>query len=172
MFCLCDNTPIDGCCKVDSDCDDGTACTLDICDPETGECANVVGDCIPDDAAPCLLYVCEPGVGCVEYDKKCDDGDPCTLDDHCDAATGECAYAPPVSCGVCEEVDPANCECVALDCDDGSECSNDSCDPESGCVHEAAFPGECMVNHQCDDGNACTVDSCSLEDGCWCICTS
>ena len=61
-FCeegTCDSTPIDG-----SECDDGNACTLDLCDPLLG--------CAP-----------EPTLG------SCDDGDSCTDSDICaDVAIG------------------------------------------------------------------------------------
>ncbi|MGA1707772.1 MAG: hypothetical protein ACO4CI_03665, partial [Phycisphaerales bacterium] len=63
-------------------CDDGLACTIDLCDPVTGECRFIpIEGCEPD---PC------EGV-------ECDDGNHCTID-ACDARTGECVHTPIDGC--------------------------------------------------------------------------
>jgi hypothetical protein len=54
-----DATPPPQPCKKDSDCNDGIACTRDVCDPKTGTC-----DDLPDDTQCPLSYGCDPGLGC------------------------------------------------------------------------------------------------------------
>jgi uncharacterized repeat protein (TIGR01451 family) len=65
----------------------------------------------------------------------CDDGNACTISDHCSGGT-----------------------CVgggSLSCDDGNICTNDLCNPRSGCYYE-------NNTNPCDDGLYCTVnDACS-----------
>ena len=56
----------DGACAGDPvSCDDGLACTLDSCDPETG-CINEPVDGLCSTEVTCSESLCEPGVGCVE----------------------------------------------------------------------------------------------------------
>jgi len=97
----------------------------------------------------------------------CDDGNVCTIGDHCQG-------------GLClpGEVTP---------CDDGSGCTKDSCHPQSGCVFSAAGAdglacdadgSPCTVNDSCDkgaclpgpatscsDANPCTDDACDKKTG-------
>jgi hypothetical protein len=94
-------------------CEDENDCTTDRCDKSTGECVFVSNN------------------------KKCDDGDFCTVGDAC--AEGTCGG-------------------TAQSCDDGDPCTIDSCDSEAGeCTHSAASDGTA-----CDDGQFCTaVDTCT-----------
>jgi hypothetical protein len=60
-------------------CDDLNPCTVDSCDPGTGQCVAVPVDC--DDADPCIDDACSPTTGqCVHDPADCDDGNACTLD--------------------------------------------------------------------------------------------
>ncbi|NNE54453.1 MAG: hypothetical protein HKN32_00435, partial [Flavobacteriales bacterium] len=150
------------------DCDDGNPCTIDICDPETGECVHIF---------------------------SCDDGDPCTID-YCDSETNECVHDPlffpyltpppaPEPCleyyGAAVVIDfawsttystvpasytsnpPANEQLVIYsesvvednvllcdynvshvfvpkDCDDGDPCTLDECDPATNeCTHTPLY---------------------------------
>lgn len=68
-------------------CDDGDACTDDLCDPARG-CASTPRAC--DDGDPCSEDACDPLRGCVSVPRSCDDGDPCTADS-C-AADGRCGH--------------------------------------------------------------------------------
>jgi len=63
--------------------------------------------------------------------KRCDDGDPCTVDS-C-RGLGVCVFEP-------------------VRCDDGNACTADRCDATGVCRHE---PGGC------DDQNPCTTDVCN-----------
>jgi hypothetical protein len=170
------------------DCDDNNPCTNDMCFLELGcihsynaspcndnnactegdTCGGGVcngGPMIPCiDENFCTSDACIPELGCVFTNKNslCDDGNPCTVKDHC--VGGEC-----VSGG-------------DLNCDDENPCSSDMCIPELGCIHAyntdpcddgnactdaACKSGECLYAHvDCDDGNVCTTDTCNPASGC------
>ncbi len=159
-------------CVFNSDCDDGDACTTDLC----GNLSK-----------------------CFHSDKSCGDKSPCT-NDACDPVTGACVHEPSFgtckatfgadAChiGVCDpdkgycspqvKPDGAPCDdgnaCTAdehcllgvctgwLPCDDGDGCTID-CDPKGsgGCIKVPAPLGT-----PCEDGNPCTtLDKCE-ETGC------
>jgi hypothetical protein len=51
--------------KVEAACDDGDACTKDVCDAGTQTCSNPAAvDC--DDGNPCAANACDPKTGCVQ----------------------------------------------------------------------------------------------------------
>ena len=110
---------IDDDCDGDSDegtCEDDNPCTEDACTPEDGGC----------------VYVDLTGT-------SCDDGDVCTIADHCEE--GECTG-------------------TFVDCEDDNPCTDDQCDASGGCLYE-------FNNDLCDDGEPCTVqDHC---DGGICV---
>ncbi len=172
----------DPACVSDADCDDGIACTDDVCDMGTSVCTHTP-NC--DDGDPCTLNTCDPVAGCVAS-SACDDGDACT-DDQC--LPGGVCVPFPVNC---DDTDPCtddfcdpvggcfhsatNCDdndpctgtetcvpfqgCAAgtpVDCDDGDMCTDDSCDSDLGCLNLPAF---------CRDGDPCTQDSCVAPTGC------
>ena len=172
-------------------CQDGNACTLfDHCD--AGQClGGDPADC--DDGTPCTDDVCNPDIGCLHEANQadCDDGNLCTTGDHCE--DGACAAGGAESCddeNVCtkDSCNPlvgcvhgpnslpctdgnactvndqcAEGKCVGgppPDCDDGNLCTDDWCDLAAGCLHEAN-------SESCDDANACTLaDQCQ---GGWCV---
>jgi len=171
-------------------CDDGNICTDDWCDPLTGckhtdndaPCNDgslctgndlcVAGVCVGQEALQCsdsnicTADSCVPDVGCqnTPVAGPCNDGDPCTLDDHCDG-------------GVCVNAG-------ASDCDDGAACTADACNPETGeCMNtpldspcddgslcttgDTCVEGACVgTGVSCDDGEVCTSDSCDAAGGC------
>jgi hypothetical protein len=49
-------------CLATLSCDDGNACTTDLCDLVTGSCSHGVTSC--DDANPCTTDTCDPTLGC------------------------------------------------------------------------------------------------------------
>ncbi len=144
-------------------CDDGDACTVaTAC--KTGKCVGQAAGC--DDGEACTTDACNPkAVGkdpCLHVPKAtgqaCDDGDPCTWADGCDAK--------------------GTCVGKAKDCDDGNACTDDTCAKGKGCVATAnqatcddgdvctkgdvcaggvCLPGEATL---CDDNNPCTQDAC------------
>ena len=98
---------------VPKNCDDGDPCTLDECNPQTGECEHTS---ICDDGNECTNDYCDPVSGqcqhipimldrcheCIDGEivsKDCDDGDSCT-NDYCDPVTGECQNIPIPGCDV------------------------------------------------------------------------
>lgn len=87
-------------CRIDLHCDDGDACTLDVC--EGGLCAHE-----PQAAA-------------------CDDGDFCNGPDTC--TDGECTNVGPPPCpGVCDASGCVDCGQMGLACCAGSTCSTGAC---------------------------------------------
>ena len=173
-----------------TDCHDGNPCTDDSCDPVLGcvykmnqvPCDDTdpctindvcnLGECISgvtlycNDNNPCTQDACKPGVGC-EFTPavgECDDGNDCTVGDHCQA-------------GACIPTD-------MMDCDDNNICTKDACLADGGCQNDpVAGPcedgsvctlgdtcaaGECQSGSvmNCSDDNVCTQDSCNPVTGC------
>jgi hypothetical protein len=140
-------------------CEDGSACTVDTCDPLAG-CRRTSLDC--NDGDLCTIDTCNPTTGCAHAPRICNDDNLCTFDT-CQPATGLCAFTWD-SCNDgdrCTEdsCDPlTGCMNVPINCSDGDACTVDACEPSTGsCVY---------APKSCDDGNACTVDSCSVVLGC------
>jgi len=152
---------VDGFCQsgIPIICDDGIDCTIDECDPITGECVF-----IPDDDLCPVGYHCNPERGCVPSgcitDQDCDDGIDCTID-RCDLSSGIgiCINEPDDS--LCDEgercvvgvgcVPIVECE-TDQDCDDGIYCNGEERCVGGVCV---TFPIVCP-----DDGIACTIEYC------------
>lgn len=120
---------------AEKSCDDGNACTFDICNPftEIGECEHLPPDC--SDADLCTSDSCDPATGlCLNDAKTCDDGNECTADS-CDTETGACVFEP-----------------QALPCSDGIECTTgDHCDAgrcvfdTNSCSCTPAFGAELLL---------------------------
>ncbi|MCB9740011.1 MAG: lamin tail domain-containing protein [Deltaproteobacteria bacterium] len=115
--------------KLGKTCDDN-------CKASSGKCVSPA-DCQGLGGACIASYLCVAGQ-CLAIAKSvgsCNDGDACTLGDHC--VQGLCVG-------------------VAGSCDDGDPCTLDGCDPASGCSHKA------QSGIACSDGNDCTIgDSCA-----------
>jgi hypothetical protein len=124
-------------CVNNSQCDDKTACTTDVClNPATAnsQCQNTPVVCPKDDA--CTTYICKPSSGCVPSVRKCDDHNNCTKDT-CDTTKG-CQFTT-VPCPVPK--DP---------------CRVTQCDPIDGCTilpRDCTKEGFVAVN--------CTVPACN-----------
>ena len=184
-------------------CDDGRACTEDRCD-ETGSCAARLADgwCLIDavcreagaaaPATPCL--VCDPAVDGARWseddDATCDDGDACTLDDHCDGGgcvASEVVVCPPDETCVAYACDAATGGCPgsprAGGCDDGDACTTGDrcvegacagdplvCEVDSFCLVASCDPAlgcvETPVGGACEDGDACTLGDTCVEGSC------
>lgn len=147
------------------DCIDDLGCTIDSCDPLSGDCTHS-----PDHELCDADELCVPPGGCVfvgcEVDDECDDGVFCNGREYCNDA-GVCAGSG------------------APDCDDGAACTTDGCDEAiDACVyipdHRSCDNGRvCDGREQCvawtgcidgdpidcDDGDECTVDRCVDEEG-------
>mgnify|MGYP006971705140 CR=1 FL=1 len=111
------------------------------CDGEVDEPTLVGGDYVNlcDDDNDCTDDACAGAEGCTNMlldSGSCDDGNPCTVADHC--VTGTCVGDP-------------------VDCDDKNPCTDDSCTELGGCLHDANTLA-------CDDGDPCSLsDHC--QDG-------
>ena len=180
-------------------CDDGDPCTTDDSCRAGSQCKGDPRDCsaLTD---PCNGAVCDEDAGyCkrvpINIGAACDDQNPCTVDDHCDA-TGACASDPKDcstfddicnsgSCnhlGVCE-TEPIN---EGGPCDDHDPCTvGDLCNAAGGCagaavdcsgLDDACVEGYCdaagscrttPVNGggPCDDGDPCTLLDACGADG-------
>jgi hypothetical protein len=113
---MCRNLP------RDERCDDGVACTRDVCDQTAGGCVPVPDDAACGDGSACNgAERCDAEAGCLPGEPPaCDDGIPCTLDS-CDDAAGGCVHAP-----------------ADAPCDDGDRCTRDVCTPGVGCEHPSS----------------------------------
>ncbi len=169
-------------CTSDLECDDGLACTVDVCAPDErgkksfcswsvapGHCF-VNGVCAADGeqrpSDPCQRCVASlPTLwSAADNGTPCNDKSLCTSDDVCQ--DGYCAG-------------------VALGCNDDDVCTRDACDPAVGCTFMAlaGFSCDdgvrCTVDDRCaadascagqpdacDDGDPCTVDACNEVEGC------
>ncbi len=174
-------------CKSDGckdGCDDGVACTIDICNSQS-QCMHVPDATKCDDGSVCTLDLCAGG-GCqhnpglvpfCEDDKNlctddvcqtgacvhlpnavtCDDGEPCTVGDAC--KSGKCHSG---AANTCNDSNP----CTNDACDGGT-CFNVPntafCDDGNACtVADVCSGGACSgSNESCDDGTACTLDICT-----------
>ena len=170
-------------------CDDGIACTTDICGGTTG-CVHQSSGAPCDDGDvcttgdSCTIDGCKP-----DGATNCDDGNACTTD-ACDADTG-CSHVDnslPCDDGkACTTADACSngaCSGAIVGCDDGNACTTDTCGDTSGCKYiantllcddgdpcttgEVCAKGSCSGGKttSCDDGEACTIDACKAGKGC------
>jgi hypothetical protein len=140
-------------------CDDDNPCTEDLCDPEDG-CLYSAKNLPCDDGNFCTIGDHCVGGNCIGVPTVCEDGNPCTKG-LCDPASGKCSF--PITEGSCNDGNPCTvndtCDaglCVGSpkSCDDNNPCTADACEGPNGCVHMA-------LGGACDDGNACTAtDEC------------
>jgi len=175
--CTGDEACIKGKCQGQAkSCNDGIACTLDVCDKATG-CSNVPNDtkCTGDD--PCVNLACSVTVGCAPAEDKpfnvganCDDGSDCTPKTACDDK-GSCVGDSTCGCEADKDCADQGDLCEPWVCDSGSKkcvpdaatkvicdnsgdgpCTETSCDPKTGQC------GTANVNEgkTCDDNDVCT----------------
>jgi hypothetical protein len=163
-----------------AECDDGNACTDDVCDPSVG-CQYTFNSGACDDGNACTGGESCAGGACVAGAAvTCDDGNPCTTDS-CDPTSGCVFAANTLACDdgdACTTADTcAGAACVggaAPNCDDGDTCTADSCNPTSGCVNtpvDTDGDGVLDCNDQCAGtaaGATINSDGCSIDDLCDC----
>ena len=135
-----------------SDCDAQTpaaeACNGldDDCDDEADEPELVEGKYLElcDDGNDCTADSCSGEGGCVNQvlqSGTCEDGDPCTVADHCE--TGTCMGDPVI-------------------CDDDNPCTEDLCTAVGGCDYPA-MAGSCDDQDPCTLGDHCVNGECGGE---------
>ncbi len=159
---------------VGIDCSDLNPCTVDACEPDSGDCTNEGAPaleglpCVPD-ASCATAGLCQSGTCAPVGEGSCDDGNPCTTDT-CDPATG-CTFEsgsatdgqactlddPCIDSAVC---DAGSCAATSLlNCDDGDLCTLNECIPGAGCQSapdpSAAVTTTCQQANAIDDGACC-----------------
>ncbi|MSQ82710.1 MAG: hypothetical protein EXR77_07305, partial [Myxococcales bacterium] len=149
--CLNANTITSKCttCAGNADCDDGDACTNNICD-----LSGTVGKCSfpKTDPEACCFADNDPLKGSAAG--QCDDGKGCTVDS-CDVAVKKCSHIKPA--GAC---------CASSECTSTDICMVGSCvDLECRYGKDTFKPGCCNVDGDCDDKNECTSNTCSATVG-------
>jgi hypothetical protein len=113
----------------------------EVCDGLDNDCDGETDNLLCDDDNACTKDLCDAEIGCTNEPLEgtsCDDGDVCTLADHCEAGT---------------------CVGSVIDCDDGNLCTDDECNPTGGCAYT-----DNQVD--CDDGDPCTVKDTCAEGSC------
>ncbi|MEY3015544.1 MAG: hypothetical protein RIT45_4279 [Pseudomonadota bacterium] len=165
----------DDCCKDDSECDDGLACTDDSCGAggkcqhkaKTGTCA-VEANCYVKGESPqdnaCL--VCDPDQDDSALSAKkgtaCDDGSACTTGDACNEL-GQCVGTPKADC----------CK-VDGDCTSDDTCKVGTCDAQAGTCSFAPKASCCTEGVCCDlaakslkaQGSSCGTEPKAIEYQC------
>lgn len=166
-------------CLTGVDCNDGNACTDDICD--AGACVHTPHSC--DDSNACTTDSCNPTTGCEHTAIVCNDGNPCTADT-CNPQSG-CQFAPVSDGTACPDANLCNgnetCQAGACTsgtpptCDDNNPCTTDSCSPASGCQHANVADGTpCPNGTVCDGAETCQSGACAAgsplacNDGLFC----
>jgi hypothetical protein len=146
--CVVGGTCASGACVGPArDCDDGNVCTLDGCDAGLAPaevCVHSPTGGLCNDGDPCTVDdFCEAG-GCVGAPKPCDDQNECTAD-ACEGGSGQCLHTN-----------------ILGPCDDGVPCTvDDACGGAVEGGGEVVPDGQCQGQPMsCDDGNVCTSDAC------------
>lgn len=165
-------------CTQDKDCDDGLACTRDLCiisvsqtrscwhEPIDDLCA--AGETCQD--ASSSLPGCQPlalirCLGLAPGD-VCEPADPCATDLGL-CTDGLCVYpvreCAPLPCGKSPGCNRDTGDCDYADEPDGESCHEDG----DRCRPGYCKQGFCIAHDlDCDDETACTHDSCDPEEGC------
>ncbi|MBL8784238.1 MAG: hypothetical protein JNJ59_04990 [Deltaproteobacteria bacterium] len=177
----CQNTPVQGCCKLDTDCVDNDPCTRELCRAEAGLCSFIRDASLPgcgegctnngqcNDQNGCTTDICRGGVcsnifdpnlpncaGCP--DPTCDDFDPCTRD-FCDGTI--CRHIATADLPGCSGQCQSDNQCPPP-----TNCKKSYCDPQLARCVTLDIPDCCSSVSECSDNNACTEDSCAADGRC------
>ena len=157
-------------CSGPEDCDDGNACTKDLCEGSeckreeacagglrccNGECAECCGDSDCNDGVACTAERCFAGKCVIVPDHEL-----CSDDEYCLPQSG------------CRKRESCSAQAA---CDDANLCTSDAC--EGGlCRHDFCSSGqvccagagcrECCNDSHCSDSDPCTVDACGSDGRC------
>lgn len=155
-------------CASDAACDDGVACTVDVCHLTTGQCEHPVAsgaccsdaDCTPLD--PCHVATCDPvTAACVLAPipgTTC-----CTADADCPPTPQACTRNECTG-GACHEVPDGDCCTADADCPAPVWCADVWCDLPTRTCHATYDPGACgqpcTYHSDCWDSELCTTNLC------------
>ena len=167
-------------------CDDGNACTTDVCDAKNG-CVHNNNAIACDDGNlctkgdVCAFGVCLSGVNscsCTQ-DAACaaqNDGNLCNGTLFCDKSTADWkCKVNPATVVVCDTKGDGDCtqdvcnkatgKCGYVPINEGKQCDADGtvCTPADICAGGKCVAGPLL---NCNDGNPCTTDSCNALSGC------
>ena len=171
--CKIGDTCVEGVCVSGEtpNCHDGNPCTNDVCNQLDGACEFVPNELACDDGDDCSVSDHCVNGACEGTLIQCNDQNNCTLD-FCEK--GGCEFVPQDM--ACNDGNPCTnddhcqgnvCAGSAKDCDDGDACTIDICDKEAGCVHWAIVDClSCTLSSDCDDQNQCTKDVCNQAFQC------
>lgn len=154
-------------CVSNADCNDGVACTTDVCG--ASGCTNTANNALCSDGQFCNgVETCNATTGCQPGTPvNCADAVSCTTDT-CNEVIDQCVHTPNNS--LCSdgqfcngsETCSATAGCQAgtpVNCADSIPCTSDSCNEVTDqCVHT---PNQAL----CNDNVACTTDTCTAT-GC------
>ena len=155
-------------CQV-TGCDDGNACTTDVCQTD-GSCSHTPIGC--NDGNPCTVDSCNPATGCVFTPYTCAAPDQCHQAGTCNG-DGTCSFAnlaDGTACSdgnACTQTDTCqNGVCVGSNpvvCTASDQCHvAGTCDTTTGlCSNPNATDGT-----SCNDGNACTQSDVCTAGAC------
>lgn len=145
-------------------CSDGNPCTVDACDPNTGQCTTEHPPVNCDDGNLCTLDTCNAGAGgCQNAPVVCNDNDNCTVD-ACDPTNGLCV-APPVACPDGQSCDPTTGECVGANACESNPCVHGECSTSGGGYVCTCAPGwtgvDCEIDIDECASNPCVHGECA-----------
>ncbi len=167
LFCNGVESCVDNLCQAGTPvaCDDGVACTDDVCDEAADACTFPPNDAFCSNGLFCDgAETCDPVAGCQDAPPvDCDDGVACTVDS-CDEAADACNNSPDdgvcdngLFCDGAEVCDTAlGCQnAPPIDCDDGVGCTADACNEATDSCDNVADDAVCDNGLFCDGAETC-----------------
>ncbi len=164
---VCEYSIKSGCCKEDSQCEDGLYCTLNKCNKSDNTCYELLANC--DDGNVCTADYCDenapkdkkckhvPIKDCCNSAKDCVDDSKCNVD-KCVKSWHKCVYA-------------------TKDCNDNKPCTKDFCDVDTGKCVNTTIKGCCTKLTDCGvtqshDKTGCLFTLCNPTVGLAGTCTT
>jgi hypothetical protein len=154
-------------CDVDADCDDGIACTTDVCEGTSGYCLiqpnSTVSEC---QALGCAPKFCvggnRAGTACARQDDCVEGGGQC-MAYQCNGGAYDGSVCAPILIGPTDTMWTSWSPTSSFPFTEiwvfhfcqygGGQCEPSLC-----------YPGGTMIIDNCNDGNACTVDFCNASE--------
>ncbi len=151
-------------CTNDAECDDGNLCTADSCN--NGPCVQtpLTGTPCLDEGNPCTDDLCDNGA-CTHLpnSNSCDDGNPCTMADHCEGPPSTACTGADINSLNCPPDCPLDPGGVPYECVDGfCTCAWSVTDelirivwtPAKSCASGANIHLACAADADCPPGTA------------------